>query len=171
MFASVMILQLVEEGRIELTDTLDQFFPQVPNSKKITLAHILAHRGRIHDVLVDRSLRPKSTTGAPQKWDVLALLANSTPDFKPDTNHAYSNSGYFLLGRIIEQLTGKTYADALQERIVSKLDLKDTYIASGGIDVTKNESLTYFNTGGNRGAKLAWIFSSAWERWFRPTTT
>ena len=50
MFTAAMILQLVEEGKLKLTDTLDKFFPQIPNAKKITIAQILAHRSGIPNV-------------------------------------------------------------------------------------------------------------------------
>lgn len=78
---------------------------------------------------------------------MLALIAKGTPDFEPDAKHSYSNSGYILLGLILEKSTGKPYGEALKERITSKIGLKDTYTATGSIDVNKNESLTYFNTG------------------------
>src|SRR5688572_21642151 len=61
MFTAVMILQLVDEGKLKLTDTLDKFVPQVPNAQKITIAQILAHRSGIHDSLIDRNLRPSSS--------------------------------------------------------------------------------------------------------------
>ena len=50
MLTAAMIFQLVEEGKLKLTDTLDKFFPQVPNANKITIAHILAHRSGIRDM-------------------------------------------------------------------------------------------------------------------------
>src|SRR6185369_1141140 len=62
MFTAAMILQLVEERTLKLTDTLDKFFPQVPNAQKITIAQILGHRSGVHDSLVDRNLRPSSKT-------------------------------------------------------------------------------------------------------------
>ena len=62
--------------------------------------------------------------------------------------HAYSNSGYFLLGFIVEKVTGKPYQEALKERITSKIGLKDTYLGTGNIDVNKNEALTYRYIGG-----------------------
>src|SRR5213593_3513567 len=62
MFTAAMILQLVEEGKLKLTDTLDKFFPQIPNARKITILQILAHRSGIHDSLIDRNLRPSSST-------------------------------------------------------------------------------------------------------------
>jgi CubicO group peptidase (beta-lactamase class C family) len=143
MFTAVMIFQLVEEGKLKLTDTLDKFFPQIPNANRITIAHILAHRSGIHDSLLDRNLRPSSKTNPITKDELLTLIAKGAPDFEPDAKHSYSNSGYTLLGLIVEKLTGKSYGEALKERITSKIGLKDTYIATGNIDVNKNESLTY----------------------------
>jgi D-alanyl-D-alanine carboxypeptidase len=79
--------------------------------------------------------------------EMLALAARGTPLFEPGTQHSYSNSGYFLLGLILERVTGKSYAEVLEERITARIGLKDTYVATGTIDVSKNESLTYLNTG------------------------
>jgi CubicO group peptidase (beta-lactamase class C family) len=144
-YTAVMILQLVEEGKLKLTDTLDKFFPQVPNAKKITILQILSHRSGIPNVRRDQATwKP----GAPvTKDEMLALIVKGSPEFEPDTKNSYSNSGYFLLGLILEKLTGKPYDQALEERINSKIGLKDTYIATGRIDVNKGEALTYINTG------------------------
>lgn len=149
MFTAVMVLQLVEEGRLGLTDTLDKYFPQIPNSRKITIAQILAHRSGIHDSILDRKLRPAPATTAITRDEMLALIAKGTPDFEPDAKHAYSNSGYLVLGLILEKVTGKTYGEILAERITSKIALEDTYVATGNIDVSRNESLTYLNLGGD----------------------
>jgi CubicO group peptidase (beta-lactamase class C family) len=149
MFTAVMILQLVEEGKLKLTDTLDKFFPQIPNARKITIVQILSHRSGIPNVRRDReNLNETWSTTPITKDEMLALIVKGTPDFEPDSKHSYSNSGYFLLGLILEKLTGKPYGEALEERITSKIGLKDTYTATGNIDVNKNEALTYFNLGG-----------------------
>ena len=149
MFTLAMILQLVEEGKLKLTDTLDKFFPQVPNAQKITIAHILAHRSGIPNVRRDRDAQRNVNTIPMARDEMLALIAKGTPDFEPDTNHRYSNSGFLLLGLILEKLTGKPYGEALEERITSKIGLKDTYVATGNIDVNKNEALTYIHFGGD----------------------
>jgi len=145
MFTATMILQLVEEGKLKLTDTLDKFFPQVPNAQKITILQILSHRSGIPNVRRDQATwKP----GEPvTKDEMLALIVKGAPEFEPDTKNSYSNSGYFLLGLILEKLTGKPYEQALEERINSKIGLKDTYQATGRIDVNKGEALTYINTG------------------------
>jgi CubicO group peptidase (beta-lactamase class C family) len=144
-FTAVMILQLVEEGKLKLTGTLDKFFPQVPNAQKITILQILSHRSGIPNVRRDQATwKP----GAPiTKDEMLALIVKGAPEFEPDTKNSYSNSGYFLLGLILEKLTGKPYDQALEERINSKIGLKDTYMATGRIDVNKGEALTYIHTG------------------------
>jgi D-alanyl-D-alanine carboxypeptidase len=149
MFTAAMILQFVEEGKLKLTDTLDKFIPQIPNAKKITIVQILGHRSGIPNVRRDQNSQGNVNTTPITKDEMLALIAKATPDFEPDAKQSYSNSGYFLLGLIIEKLTGKPYEEALKERITSKIGLKDTYTATGSIDVNKNESLTYMNLGGD----------------------
>ena len=144
MFTAAMILQLVDEGKLKLTDTLDKFLPQVPNAKKITILQILLHRSGIPNVRREQNAQGNVNTIPMTKDEHLALIVKATPDFEPDTKSLYSNSGYFLLGLIIEKLTGKSYEAALQEKIATRIALKDTYTATGNIDVNKNESLTYF---------------------------
>jgi CubicO group peptidase (beta-lactamase class C family) len=144
-YIAVIILQLVEEGKLELTDTLDKFFPQIPNARKITIGQILSHRSGIPDVTRDQATWKPGA--AVTKDEMLALIAKGTPEFEPDTKSSYSNAGYFLLVLILEKLTGKPYDQALEERINSRIGLKDTYLATGRIDVNKGEALTYIHTG------------------------
>jgi CubicO group peptidase (beta-lactamase class C family) len=147
MFTAAMILQLVEEGKLKLTDTLNKFFPQVPNAKKITIVQILWHRSGIPNVKREQNSQRNVNTIPVTKDEMLALIVKTTPDFEPDTKHSYSNSGYQLLGLILEKVTGKPYGEALTERITSKIGLANTYLATGNIDVSKNEALTYMNFG------------------------
>src|SRR4030095_2670499 len=143
LFTAVMILQLVEEGKLKVSDTLDRFFQQIPNAQRITIAHILAHRSGIPNS------RPSSKTNAVTKAELLTIVSKGTPEFEPDTKHSYSNSGFFILGLIVEKLTGKSYEEALKERITSRIGLKDTYAATGDIDVNNNESLAYTHFDGD----------------------
>ena len=124
-FTAVLIFQLTEEGKLKLTDTLDKFYPQIPNAEKITIAQILAHRSGIHSFTNDPDyqtwmMNPKT------KEEMLAIIAKSKPDFEPGEKRQYSNSGFVLLGYIIEKVTGKSYQKALKERITSKIGLSDT---------------------------------------------
>ncbi|MCI0366618.1 MAG: beta-lactamase family protein, partial [Phycisphaerales bacterium] len=90
MFTAVMILQLVEEGKLKLTDTLDKFVPQIPNAGKITIAQILAHRSGIPNVRRDHESQRNVYTTPITKDEMLALIAKGTPDFEPDAKHSYS---------------------------------------------------------------------------------
>jgi D-alanyl-D-alanine carboxypeptidase len=147
MFTAALTLQLVEEGRLKLTDTIDKFFPQVPNAKKITIEQILWHRSGIPNVRREQNAQGNVNTTPMTKAEILALIVKATPDFEPDTKRSYSNSGYQLLGLILEKVTGKPYDEVLRTRITSKIGLADTYLATGNIDVSKNEALTYVNFG------------------------
>jgi CubicO group peptidase (beta-lactamase class C family) len=149
MFTATIILQLVDEGKLKLTDSLDQFLPQIPNAGKITIEQILAHRSGIPNVRRERDSQIKVSTIPMSKDEHLALIVKATPDFEPDTKYQYSNSGYFILGLILEKVTGKPYDKALEERIASKIGLKDTYLTTGNIDANKNEALTYIHFGGD----------------------
>jgi CubicO group peptidase (beta-lactamase class C family) len=106
-----MILQLVEEGQLRLTDTLDKYFRQFTNARKITILQILSHRSGIPNVSRDQAT---CKPGEPvTKEEMLALIVNGAPEFEPDTKSSYSISGYFLLNLIVEKLTGKSYDPAL----------------------------------------------------------
>jgi CubicO group peptidase (beta-lactamase class C family) len=140
MYTAIMVFQLVEEGKLKLTDTLDRFFPQIPNAKKITIAQILNHRSGVPGIQPDGSWGRQART----KDELVARIAQGQPLFEPDTKHQYSNEGYILLGQIVEKVAGKPYQDALTERITSKIGLKDTYyLAIGSTDASRNESISY----------------------------
>jgi CubicO group peptidase (beta-lactamase class C family) len=146
MYTAVMVFQLVEEGKLKLTDTLDKFFPQIPSANRITIAQMLSHRSGIPDLQPDVGwyLQPRA------KDEIVAAIAKGQPEFEPDTKTAYSNAGYNLLGYVVEKAGGKPYPDALKERITSKIGLKDTYVGIGKGDPGKNEALAYKYIGGWR---------------------
>ena len=147
MFTGAMTLQLVEEGKLKLTDTLDKFYPQVPNASKITIQQMLTHRSGIPNVHRERDSQRKANTLPVSPEEMLDFVAKSTPVAEPGAKLSYSNTAYYLLGLIIERVTSKSFNDALHEKIASRIGLEDTYNASGAIDVNNNESLTYITFG------------------------
>lgn len=144
MYTAVMIFQLIEEGKLSLTDTLDEFFPQIPNASSITIAQMLSHRSGIPNLQPEDSwyLQPKT------EEEIVAAIAEGEPQFEPGTKTAYSNTGYNLLGYIIAIIDGRSYAEALQERIASKIGLKETYVGTGQADPARNEAIAYKYIGG-----------------------
>jgi D-alanyl-D-alanine carboxypeptidase len=140
MYTAVMVFQIVEEGKLKLTDTLDRFFAQIPNAKRITIAQLLNHRSGVPGLQPDGSWGRQPRT----KDEIVARIAQGQPLFEPDAKHQYSNEGYILLGQIVEKVGGKPYEDALKERITSKIGLKATYyLAIGTTDPARNESVSY----------------------------
>ena len=81
MFTAVIIYQLADEKRLNLSDTLDRFVPQIPNASKITIAHILGHRSGIHTVFGDPAQEPWAADQPIAKADLLARIAKGPPDF------------------------------------------------------------------------------------------
>ncbi|HEX5885167.1 MAG TPA: serine hydrolase domain-containing protein [Pyrinomonadaceae bacterium] len=142
MFTAAMIFQLVEENKLKLSDTLDKFFPQIPNAQKITLAQMLGHRSGIFNVTENPDFRSFKTQ-AKTRDEMVAIIAKAKPAFEPGEKAQYSNSNYVLLGYIVEKAGGRSYEEALKQRITSKIGLRDTYLGTGYSDADKNEGLSY----------------------------
>lgn len=142
-YTAVMIFQLVEEGKLQLTDYLSKYFPQIPNANKITIAQILSHRSGIPELSVENGWRLQTRTHE----EVLEVIAKGKPNFEPDSQHAYSNTGYVLLGYIVEKVGGKPYQEALKQRISDKIGLKNTYFGIDNSNPNNNESLSYMHMG------------------------
>jgi CubicO group peptidase (beta-lactamase class C family) len=145
-YTAVMIFQLVEEGRLKLTDTLDKFFPQIPNASRITIAQLLHHRSGIPGMEQDGTFGRQART----QDEIVTRIAQRKPNFEPDTQHSYANTGYIVLGFIVEKIDGKSYGDTLRDRITSTLGLRNTYAGTGNTDSGTNEALSYRYIGGWR---------------------
>ncbi len=126
MFTAVIIFQLIEENKLTLETKLSDFFPEIKNADKITMAHILNHRSGIYDLTYKKDYLTWSRAYRSQP-EILEVISSGKPMFKPNKKYRYSNSNYVLLGYIIEKITKKEYALNLKERITDKIELKDTY--------------------------------------------
>ena len=126
-FTAVLILQLVEEGKLKLDDPLDRWFPEFPNARQITIRTLLNHRSGIQEYIPNvlmKSMLPW-TVWTPQ--EVAAIAAQNKPAFTPGSDFGYSNANYVLLGLIAEKVTGQTVAQLLRARIIDPLGLRNTY--------------------------------------------
>jgi len=141
MFTASMIFQLIEEGKIKLTTTLDTYFPEIPNASKITISNLLNHRSGIHNFTDDPQYMTYMTQ--PKTGDeMVKIISKNKVDFEPDAKASYSNSNFVLLGYIIEKITKQPYSKNLEKRICSKIGIKDTYIGKK-TDLLNNESYSY----------------------------
>ncbi len=140
-FTAVAVLQLVEQGRLTLDAHVAELLPHKavlpsggkadPRWRQITIRHCLQHTGGWdRDKSFDPMFRPKliataTGTPAPASADaVIKFMLGQPLDFDPGTHHAYSNFGYCILGRVIEQLTGRGYEQHLRAAILAPCGIK-----------------------------------------------
>ncbi|WPO78357.1 serine hydrolase domain-containing protein [Flavobacterium sp. KACC 22761] len=127
-FTAVAILQLVEQGKISLQDSLQKFVPDFPSkSKKITVENLLTHTSGIRDYMQIDYQEPNLERRDFDPKELIDHFKNFPLEFEPGTKYKYSNSGYFLLGYIIEKVSGKSYKTYLQENILKPLNLNQIY--------------------------------------------
>ncbi len=130
-FCATAILLLQEQGKLSVDDTLGKYYPEYENGKEITLENLLSMRSGVPDysndlynvVSVDKT--DEENTASVKEW----LFAKRL-NYSPGSVFAYSNSNYFLLANIVEQISGKRYIDFLRENIFSPLKMTHT----GSID-------------------------------------
>lgn len=123
------VMQLIEKGQLSLTDRLSKFFKDFPNGDKITIYHLLSHTSGIPNWWEGGmpSNEPKDFPMCPQPHVYLQQMKN-TSFFEAGTKHAYSNSGYVLLGEIIEIVSGMPYEKYLQTHIFNKAGMHNTMV-------------------------------------------
>ncbi|KRB50621.1 serine hydrolase [Phenylobacterium sp. Root700] len=125
-YTATAILQLVEEGKLSLDAPLSRWAPQMPGAAWITVEDLLAHTSGLYSFQADPGLRAEPGYKPPER--LLAVGAAGAPAFCPGGGWSYSNTGYVLLGKIIEALDGRPYHEALTQRVVTRLDLRETTV-------------------------------------------
>lgn len=145
LFTSVMLMQLVEKGKLNLNEKLSKFYPEIANSKNISIRQMLNHTSGLGNYiaagadgwLVGKAVGDKA---------ILDAIKDQGLHFQPGKGVKYSNSAYFLLSRILEKLyDGKPYHEILKENILEKAGMKYTFSA---LDNPKNIFRPYkFNNG------------------------
>lgn len=145
-FTAVMIFQLMEERKLRMETRLRKFFPKVAKSDSISIYDLLYQRSGLPDYINHDSLTEADFESANIKEAIYKKIEGYELRFGVGTQFEYSNSNYYLLGGIIEKLTGKSYAENIKERISKKINLHRTYYPSD-IEDTENESLSYLYNG------------------------
>jgi D-alanyl-D-alanine carboxypeptidase len=133
-FTATVILQLVDEGKVRLDDSLHKFYPKVPNSRNITVRQLLNMTSGIHSYTELEWVQKAFFTDRFRAWSPAELVKAAIavkPDFPPGKGFHYSNTNYVLLGIIIEKITGNKLEDEIQRRIVDRLRLSHTVFPTG----------------------------------------
>jgi CubicO group peptidase (beta-lactamase class C family) len=130
-FTAAAILKLQEEGRLSLDDPLSKYIPDYPRGNEIKIRHLLTHTSGIPEKLGGPATLATAFFPASQPY-LIALFKYQPLDFDPGSQYAYSNSGYYLLGYIIEKVMGQSYLDFLRNTFFKPLGMDHTGIYAPG---------------------------------------
>lgn len=131
-FTAAVILKLAEQQRLSLDDKLSKYFPDYKRGNEISIRHLLTHTSGIYEILRDHTAVSESTVPR-SKERMLSFFMNKPLDFDPGTQYSYCNSGYILLGLIIEKVTGQTYEDVVRDFILKPLKMNHTGFDFAGL--------------------------------------
>ena len=154
-FAAAVVVQLAEEGQLSLDDPLSKFVPDYPASgAAVTVRQLLNHTSGIPSYtsmpgwINDANLTRTWTT-----QDMIGQFRDRPSDFAPGERYLYNNSGYILVGAVIEAVTGKPWDQAVAERIAVPLGLST--IASFADEATLPDMATGYTSGDDGKAEIA----------------
>lgn len=127
-FTAAALLKLEEEGKLSTSDKLSKYYPKYPRAADVTLAQMLHHTSGLHSYTDDADLlgREAAVTLTTDEWVERFARMPKTQDFEPGTGWHYSNTAYFLLGGVVEKVTGKPLAAVLKERFFTPLGMSRT---------------------------------------------
>lgn len=126
-FTAVAVLQLAEQGKLSLDDSLAKYFPDFPGGDKVNFRHLLTHTSGLHSYtdkpeFIGRVKQPINPA------ELIAWFQYDKPDFAPGEGFHYNNSAYFLLGEIVAKVSGKSFGDHLKATIFDPLEMSNTGI-------------------------------------------
>jgi len=145
-FTAAAVLLLVREGKLSLSDPVTKFISDYPtHGQTITIQHLLSHTSGVKDYTAIPEWVPTMRTDV--SADQLVSVFKDKPlDFAPGTEWSYSNSGYVLLGAIIERVSGQSYAEFMRTRIFAPLGMKQTRVDDSK-DIIPNRAEGYAKQG------------------------
>ncbi len=127
-FTATLILQLVEQGRIKLDGKLTDYLPDYrkDTGAKVTIHNLLSHTSGVPNYTAQQGFFQNVSRNPFTVDDFIQKYASGDLEFEPGMKFNYSNSGYFLLGAIVEKVTGKPYEEVLKENILDPLGMKNS---------------------------------------------
>lgn len=148
-FTAAAILQLAEQGKLSVDDPITKFYPDAPAAwAPITLKHLLTHTSGIPSYTAIPGFFARTARLDLTPEGIVALTRDKPLEFAPGSRYAYDNTGYILLGYVIEKVSGQTYAAYLQEHIFTPLGMMDS-----GYDVSTTvlpRRAAGYSTGGGK---------------------
>ncbi|WP_299213957.1 serine hydrolase domain-containing protein [uncultured Aquimarina sp.] len=141
-FTAIAILMLMEKGKLSLDDDITKYIPDYPtNGKTITIHHLLNHTSGIKSFTRIKALKDIARKDL-TPIELIDFFKNEPMDFNPGEQYKYNNSGYIILGYIIESISKQSYASFIEEHIFKKLGMNASLFASHN-KVVKNRAYGY----------------------------
>ncbi len=139
-FTASAILKLQEEGKLSVNDKLSKYIPDFPRGDVVTLRQLLTHTSGIHNYNDDPGFFDRATNDTTEAF--IEAMKKEPYDFDPGTKWSYVNSGYLVLGHIVEKVSGQSYGDFLRENFFQPLGMTNTGVYSAQTDLPR-EALGY----------------------------
>ena len=125
-FTAMLVMQLEQQGKLKVDDPISKYIPDAPGAwQTITIHHLLTHTSGIPNFTSFPDYTKTMMLPSPPT-ESMKRFKDKPLEFDPGTKFKYSNSGYILLGMIVENVTQKKYADVLQEQILTPLGMNDS---------------------------------------------
>lgn len=127
-FTSMLVLQLVEKGKIDLKGKMTDYLPYYRKDigDKVTIHQLLTHTSGIPSYTRNTKRLEEAHRDPYPVDEFIKKYCSDDLEFEPGSKFAYNNSGYFILGAIIEAVTGKPYKDVLKEKILDPVEMRNT---------------------------------------------
>ena len=150
-FTAACIVLLSQKGKLSLTDTLDKFFPDFPDyAKEVTVQHLLNHTSGIRDYLTLAALKGFRADEYYEDADVMQwLVSQQNINFKPGEEFLYSNSGYWLLGQIVNKVAEMNMSEFAEKEMFKPLGMSNTHFHNDHNRIIKNRASGYSPKGEN----------------------
>jgi len=144
-FTAMCLALLEEEGKLSLDDSINIFFPQMPDyAEDVTIRHLIHHTSGLRDYLTLAEIAGIRDDDYFTDAEVVDLLARQKElNFKPGEEHLYSNSGYFLLSQIVKKVSGKFLREYAAEKIFQPLDMTNTHFHDDHTKIVINRASGY----------------------------
>jgi len=148
LFTAVAVMQLVEQGLVNLNDPIHKYISDFPKSKlgAITVKQLLNHTSGIGGYKSAKEAQTKKEY--PTLTDAMNVFKNRKLLFKPGIQYSYSTYGYVVLGVLIERVSGDSYENYMQKNILDKAGMKNTGIEKFGVQISNKSNLYHRNRKG-----------------------
>jgi len=158
-FTATAILKLQEQGKLRVNDRLSKFLPDYPRGDEVTIHHLLTHTSGIHSY-TNKPDFLKTVTVEIKPDELVESFKHDNFDFDPGEKWLYNNSGYFLLGYIVEKVSGESFGAYLKKHIFEPLGMDNTGVHHWN-DVLRHEAAGYAYQSGKFQKALNWDMSRA----------